>query len=79
MIVRKSAVPESAAQAPGLEHRPIAVDVNKGENQFGLNWKSLQTVNATALPGSGRVERTKPDMIMPQHVSAAFQELFKPK
>lgn len=77
--VRKSAVPESAARTPGNEHRPIAVDVNKGDNQYGLNWKSLQAVNAAAIPGSGRVERTTPDMIMHPDVSAAFQELFKPK
>lgn len=77
--IRKSAVPESAARVPGHEHRPIAVDVNKGENQFGLNWQSLQVVNATAIPGSGRVERTTPDMIMHPEVSAAFQDLFKAK
>ncbi len=77
--IRKSAVPEGAARVPGNEHRPIAVDVNKGDNQYGLNWKSLQTVNATAIPGSGRVERKTPDMIMHPEVSSAFQDLFKPK
>ena len=57
----------------------VRADVNKGDNQYGLNWKSLQTVNATAIPGSGRVERKTPDMIMHPEVSSAFQDLFKPK
>ncbi|WNG58822.1 hypothetical protein F0U59_31890 [Archangium gephyra] len=76
--IRKSSVPESAARVPGNEHRPIRVDVNKGDNQFGLNWKSLQLVNSTAIPGSGRVVQQKPDMLMHPDVSAAFQDLFKP-
>jgi|GEM_PF-7131804 len=76
--LRKSAVPESAARVPGNAHRPIEVDVNKGDNQFGLNWKSLQLVNSTSIPGSGRVERTTPDMLMHPEVSSAVQDLFKP-
>jgi hypothetical protein len=75
--IRKSAVPENAARVRGNEHRPIEVDVNKGDNQFGLNWKSLQTVNSTSIPGSGRIERSKPDMLMHPEVSQAVQDLFQ--
>ncbi|ATB28644.1 hypothetical protein [Melittangium boletus] len=75
--IRDSAIPESAAKQYGKEHLPIAVDVNKGDNQFGLNWDSLKRVNETSIPGTGRIERTKPDMLMLPEVSDAVQDLFK--
>ncbi|MBM7114825.1 hypothetical protein [Archangium primigenium] len=75
--IRDTAIPESAAKQYGKEHLPIAVDVNKGDHQYGLNWDSLKRVNETSIPGTGRIERTKPDMLMHPEVSDAFQNLFK--
>ncbi|WP_257460453.1 hypothetical protein [Archangium lipolyticum] len=76
--IRNKAVPESAARDERFRHRPIQVDVNKADHQYGLNWQSLQQINSTAIPGSGRVVQQRPDMIYHSEVSNAFQDLFKP-
>ncbi|WNG47488.1 hypothetical protein F0U60_27740 [Archangium minus] len=75
--IRKSSVPESAARDPRYQQRPIQVDVNKGDHQYGLNWQSLQQVNSTAVPGSGRVIQRQPDMVYHPDVSYALQDLYR--